>query len=242
MSPDPLESGRPQVALALDVPDRGTALALLDRLGPEPRIYKVGLELFAAEGPALVREVLQRGHRVFLDLKLHDIPNTVAGAVAVAARLGVEWLTVHTSGGPTMLEAAARAAQGGVRLLGVTVLTSLDAPALSLLLGRAPVDVEQEVRRRAGWALDAGLDGVVCSVAEASGLREAFGRRLLLVTPGIRLVHQGVDDQARVASPTEAARAGSDLLVIGRAVTGAADPAAALARVHAELAAAFQRT
>ncbi|MEZ4422407.1 MAG: orotidine-5'-phosphate decarboxylase [Gemmatimonadota bacterium] len=234
----PPEPRRAQVALALDVPDRTAALALDARLGEGRRIYKVGLELFTAEGPPLVRELLEREHRIFLDLKLHDIPNTVARAVESAARLGVHWLTVHTAGGPGMLSAAARAERGALRLVGVTVLTSLDAPALATVLGRPGVDVQTEVDRRAGWAREAGLEAVVCSVAEAARLKDVHGPALELVTPGIRFADQGTDDQARVATPAGAVRAGADLLVIGRAVTAAADPRGALARVLAETEAA----
>ena len=233
-----MTSRTPEVAIALDLPDRDGVEELLSQLGGEPLVVKVGLQLFIAEGPILVRDLVAAGHRVFLDLKLHDIPNTVARAVESARRLGVEWLTVHTAGGANMLEAASRAALGEVRLLGVTVLTSMSPESLGQVVGREGVDVAEEVGRRARAAVAAGLSGLVCSVWEAEGLRSALGDDVLLVTPGIRLSDQSADDQARVATPGHAARSGADLLVVGRAVTAATDPAAALARIRVELQAA----
>lgn len=226
--------------LALDVPDASAAFALLDRL-PAADFVKVGLQLYTAEGPEIVRELRRRGRRVFLDLKLHDIPNTVAGAVRSAAALDVQLLTVHAVGGAAMLKAAATAADeasDGLRLLAVTVLTSLTGAELEGVWGRSVVDVETEVIRLATLARDSGIPGVVASVKETSRIRSAFGADLRILTPGIRLPGDAVGDQARVATPADAVRLGSDYLVIGRTVTAAADPLAAYDRVLADLDAA----
>ncbi len=226
----------PEIAIALDVPNREGVEALFARLGDEPAIVKVGLQLFIAEGPALVRDLVSSGNRVFLDLKLHDIPNTVARAVESARRLGVEWLTVHTVGGGAMLAAASRAAEGEVELLGVTVLTSMTPESLGATTGRTPLDVAEVARRRAAAAFAAGVRGMVCSVWEAPTLRAELGDAAFLVTPGIRLAEQSVDDQARVATPAKATEAGADMLVVGRAVRAAANPAQALQRIRQEIA------
>lgn len=224
--------------VALDVPGRQHAERLVAALGPECTFVKVGLELFTREGPDVVRWLSGEGRRVFLDLKLHDIPTTVAGAVAAARELGVELLTVHAAGGLAMMRAA-QAEAGNVGLLGVTVLTSMDAERLGRVWGHgAPLDVEQEVVRLADSARRAGLAGVVASVTEAATLRESLGAEALVVTPGIRFAGQTTDDQARAATPAEAARAGVSHIVVGRAVTGADDPSAALERVRRELAGA----
>jgi orotidine-5'-phosphate decarboxylase len=224
----------PVPILALDVPEATRARELL-QLVPDARWVKVGLQLFTAAGPAFVRELVGGGHRVFLDLKLHDIPNTVARAVESASALGVDLLTVHASGGRAMLSAASAAASGesSPRLLAVTLLTSLSASEAAEAWGRPEVDVGEEVRRLAGLASDCGIDGVVASVHEASLIRAAAGRELLLLTPGIRLADDEAGDQFRIATPQEAARAGVNFLVIGRAVTAASDPAAAWKRVAA---------
>lgn len=225
--------------LALDVPGAADALALVDRL-PRAEWVKVGLQLYTAEGPEIVRALRARGRRVFLDLKLHDIPNTVAGAVTSASHLQVDLLTVHASGGEAMLRAAAEAAQGagGLRLLAVTVLTSFTADGLATTWGRDPLEVESEVVRLARLSRAAGVPGVVASVQEASAIRSALGEDIEILTPGIRLAGDAVGDQARVATPAEAIRLGSDYLVLGRTVTAAADPAAAFDRVLQEMAAA----
>jgi orotidine-5'-phosphate decarboxylase len=231
---------RPIPILALDVPDAAGAFRLLERVGPGADFVKVGLQLFTAEGPAVVRRLRAEGRRVFLDLKLHDIPNTVAQAVRAAAALEVELLTVHASGGAAMLRAAADAAAGsGTRLLGVTVLTSLSAPELAAAWGRAELSAEAEVVRLAGLAAECGIDGVVASVQEVAAIRASAGDDLLVLTPGIRLAGDAAGDQARVATPAEAARLGADYLVLGRSVTAAADPAAALAAVLDDLDSAF---
>ncbi len=221
--------------LALDYPSTDRALALVDLLGARVDFYKVGLELFAREGPAIVGQLRRRRKRVFLDLKLHDIPRTVAGAVAAASDMGVRFVTVHTAGGRRMLEAAAAASGDGVRLLGVTMLTSLGAasvPRGSDGLRKTPEDRVLELADR---ARSAGLDGVVASPLETAALRRRFGNRLVLVAPGIRLPRQSLHDQRRVATPRSAREAGADYLVVGRAVTGAPDPRAALDAVERDL-------
>jgi len=227
---------QPIPIIALDVPGTAAAFALLDRLGAAADFVKVGLQLFTAEGPAIVRELRGRGMRVFLDLKLHDIPNTVAHAVGSAAGLEVDLLTLHASGGAAMLCAAADAARGArLQLLGVTVLTSLDDAGLAQAWGRDRVTAEAEVGRLAVLARDCGIPGVVASVHELPAVRRAAGEEMRVLTPGIRLAGDAAGDQSRVATPAEAARLGADYLVLGRSVTAAADPAAALRRALAEL-------
>jgi len=225
-----------QLILALDTPTAADALALVDRIGDGADFYKVGLELYTAAGPAVVEALHDRGKRVFLDLKLHDIPNTVAGAVAAASHLGVELLTVHATGGRAMLEAAREARDGHLELVGVTVLTSLAAADLAEAWGKGAPNVGDEVLRLATLLKDVGLDGVVSSVGEVASLRARLGGDFLLVAPGIRLPGGDRGDQKRVATPAEAAKAGADYLVVGRAVTAAADPVRALEAVHADMA------
>ena len=228
-----------EIIVALDVPGADEARDLVDRIGDLGDFYKVGLELYTRAGPEFVRELKGAGKRVFLDLKLHDIPNTVASAVRAAADLEVDLLTLHAVGGPSMLGAAARAAAGAsIRLLAVTVLTSLDAHELGGVWGRPAPAVPEEVRRLTGMAAAAGVDGVVCSAEEAARVRTDRGEDFLVVTPGIRPAGTDADDQKRVATPAEAARAGADYLVLGRAVTRAPDPGTALAEVLAEVAGA----
>ncbi len=227
-----------RVIIPLDVASSEEAFDLVDSLGDRADFYKVGLELYTRAGPAAVRELVERGKRVFLDLKLHDIPNTVARAVDAAADLGVELLTLHAGGGPTMLEAAGEAADGRLSLLGVTVLTSLSPDEISTVWGREIRSVREEVARLARLAADAKMDGVVASALEASWLRSQHGEGFLLVTPGIRPAGAQRDDQNRVTTPAEAIRAGADYLVIGRPVTRADDPASALATVLEEIEAA----
>ena len=222
-----------RIVVALDVPTPEQALALTDRIGPECTFYKVGLELFVAAGPNVVRALRDRGKDVFLDLKLHDIPNTVARAVAVAADSGARLLTVHAMGGPEMLAAAAEAAPPSTTLLAVTVLTSLDAPVLGQVLGRPVRRVEDHVRRLAALARSAKLGGVVCSAADAELAREALGPVGEIVTPGIRFAGAATHDQRRTRTPEEAFRAGATRIVVGRPVLAAQNPAAAFARVAA---------
>ena len=216
-----------QLIVALDVPSQRDALALVDRLDDDVDFFKVGLELYTREGPGVVRALHGRGKRVFLDLKLFDIPNTVAKAVEAAARLEVELLTIHTSGGRRMMEAAVGAAGSGLSLLGVTVLTSFEAGEVAEVWGRGMDDVEPEVVRLARLAREAGVPGVVASPREASVLRQALGPDALIVTPGIRLPSDDVGDQVRVATPGAAVRAGATHLVVGRPIRAAPDPAAA---------------
>lgn len=223
--------------LALDVPGAEAALALADRL-PRAEFVKVGLQLYTAAGPRIVRDLRDRGRRVFLDLKLHDIPNTVAGAVASAAALDVDLLTVHASGGSAMLRAARDAAASsgaGLRLLAVTVLTSLSLEEVGAAWGRDVLRVEDEVVRLASLARDAEIDGVVASVHEIEAIRQSVGDGIRILTPGIRLSGDAAGDQARVATPGRAVRLGADYLVIGRTVTAAADPVAAFERVLDEI-------
>ena len=225
-----------RIIVALDAPDMDAALALARRLDPRMCRVKVGKELFTAAGPAVVAALHDRGFDVFLDLKYHDIPNTVAGACRAAARLGVWMLNVHASGGEAMMRAAREAVAGAVRpplVIGVTILTSL-ADADLEQVGFAGSAGDNAVRL-ARLARASGLDGVVCSAQEAARLREATGADFLLVTPGIRLADDAKGDQARVVTPTEAARLGADYLVIGRPITGAADPVATLESIRKTL-------
>jgi len=227
-----------RLIVALDLPAPAQALALAERLSGEVGMLKVGSELFTAAGPAVVRELRERGHQVFLDLKYHDIPNTVARAVAQATRLGVSLVDVHALGGRAMLEAGVGALPAlGTRLLAITVLTSHDEQALSEL-GVAG-GVEASVRRLAQLAREAGLDGVVCSPRELPLLREACGEHFLLVTPGIRPAGTAAGDQARAATPAAALTAGADYLVVGRPITSAADPVAAARAIVDEMARAL---
>jgi len=223
------------IAIALDLPTAAAAIRLVDAVGDLAAWYKVGSVLAVSDGPALVRELVARGKTVFLDLKWHDIPNTVSGAVTAAAALGVSLATVHLAGGRAMLESAAAARAGsGLRLVGVGVLTSLDAAEFAVIVGRPALDLGAEQERLVRTGLGA-LDGFVTAVAEASRLRKLAGEQAFLVTPGIRRAGDAVGDQSRTATPRAAAEAGSDLLVIGRPVTGAGDPAAAVREIRSEL-------
>ena len=218
-----------RVIVALDFPDAGAALAAAGRLDPALCRVKVGKELFVSAGPAIVGQLHERGFEVFLDLKFHDIPNTVAGACRAAARLGVWMLNVHASGGSAMMRAAREAVAAFPRpplLIGVTVLTSLsDAELGEVGFAGSAAD---NVARLARLAASSGLDGVVCSAREAAMLREALGAGFVTVTPGIRLAGGAKGDQSRVVTPEDAVRLGAHYLVIGRPVTQAADPAATL--------------
>jgi len=237
---DSLEIARQRLIVALDVPDAASAVALMSRLENRCRWFKVGLELFTAAGPAVLEPLLNRGHSVFLDLKFHDIPNTVAGAVRSAAAMGVQMLTVHAAGGPAML-AAAREALAGLseppELLAVTVLTSMDAAQLSAAgVDRSPGD-QVELLGRLG--LDAGVRGFVCSPREVARLRAVTGPEGVLVIPGIRPAGAQVGDQKRVATPAETLRQGASYLVVGRPITQAADPAEAAKAILREMAEAM---
>jgi orotidine-5'-phosphate decarboxylase len=223
-----------ELILALDLPRGADALRLLDRL-PELRWVKLGPILMTREGPDFLRELMGRGLRVFLDLKWHDIPNTVAGAVTAAREIGVAMATLHALGGASMLEAAAVAGGGDIALVGVTVLTSHDAPSYSQALGRADLlDVSREAERLALVAVEAGLSGVVCSPREVSLLRRRLGPAPHIVVPGIRRRNDPIADQARVATARDAVADGATHLVVGRPVLQAADPAAALSEFMKE--------
>jgi len=229
----------PRVFVALDFSNAVDALALVDRLDPRDCGLKVGKELFVTAGPDLVGDLVGRGFAVFLDLKFHDIPNTVAGACAAATRLGVAMLNVHAGGGPAMLAAARDAVDRSATnarplLIAVTVLTSLDDADMREL--GIDATAQAHALRLAKLAQACGLDGVVCSAQEAVALREACGAGFKLVTPGIRPADAAKDDQARIVTPEAAIRGGADYLVIGRPVTQAADPVATLATINASLA------
>jgi orotidine-5'-phosphate decarboxylase len=217
--------------VALDTADFERLSGLAAAVGPHVGLLKVGLEAFAAHGPAAVRAAGQHAP-VFLDLKLHDIPTTVAGAAAAAARLGVAMLTVHASGGEAMLRAAVDAA-AGLTVLAVTVLTSLSDADLAAV-GQPPAG--EQVPRLAALAVATGAGGLVCAPPDLAGVRAAVGRGATVVTPGVRPAGASADDQARVATPGAALAAGADYVVVGRPVTAAADPAAAAAALHRELA------
>jgi len=220
--------------VALDVETLDAAEALAERLAGVADWLKVGLELFTAVGPAGVRALARRAP-IMLDLKLHDIPETVARATARAAELGVGLLTVHTAGGRKMLEAAAKA-RGATKLLGVTVLTSMDDHDLAEV-GTGP-SVGSVVARRAALAVAAGLQGVVAAVTDAAAVRAAVPRDFLIVTPGVRPAGSAAGDQKRIATPAAARAAGADLIVVGRPIRDAADPRAAAAAILSELASA----
>jgi orotidine-5'-phosphate decarboxylase len=230
-----------ELIVALDGMSAEEALALVDRVGDACAFYKVGLELYTRAGPDVVRALGERDRRVFLDLKLHDIPNTVAGAVRSAVGLDVELLTVHVAGGPRMLEAAREAAKERVKLVAVTLLTSLGASEVEAVWGREIDSVRDEVARLAELAREAGMDGLVASALEASWLRRTVPADLFLVTPGIRRAGADRGDQTRVATPAEAVAAGADYLVVGRPVTRAPDPRAAVLSLSEEIAAAAGR-
>jgi len=225
---------RAQPILALDVPSLDGARALLDRVGPRADFVKVGLELFTAEGPRVVEWLQRDGRRVFLDLKLHDIPNTVRGAATSAAAMGVALLTVHGYGGAPMVQAAVEGAGSSTGILVVTVLTSHDLRGLGLLLGREVPEMGAEVLRVAGVAHAAGAHGIVCSGLEVSAVRTTYPALRPLV-PGLRLAGAEAHDQSRVTTPERAAADGASYLVLGRAVTAAPDPPGVLDSVLASL-------
>jgi orotidine-5'-phosphate decarboxylase len=226
----------PEIAIAFDVPGLDEALALDARLGEGPELAKVGLELFTAAGPDVVRALKDRGRRVFLDLKLHDIPNTVKGAASAAARLGVDLLTVHAMGGQRMVAAAVEGvaeAGGRARVVGVTVLTSLDAFSLPPGFER-PFHAMVVIGQLADLVVAAGGHGIVCAASDLPGVRMFRRGPLYAVTPGIRPAGGATQDQARVTTIEQAVSMGSSLLVIGRAVTGSPDPRAALEAARQE--------
>jgi len=227
----------PRIIVALDFAETSRALALVAHLRPDECRLKIGKELFTCGGPALVEKLLAQDFQVFLDLKFHDIPSTVAQACKAAAALGVWMINVHTLGGRKMLEAAREAVENSAQrplLIGVTLLTSMEDIDLREI-GIAAT-VEDQAVRLAGLAQQAGLDGIVCSAQEARSLRVRYGPDFCLVTPGIRPAGADVQDQRRVMTPSQAMQAGADYLVIGRPVTQAADPRQALQAIRAEIA------
>ena len=227
-------NARDRLIVALDVPSAEAARALVDLLVGRVGLFKVGSQLFTAAGPGFVQEIIGRGEKVFLDLKYHDIPNTVAGAVGSASRLGVSLVDIHGLGGRAMLEAAVGALPAmKTRLLAITILTSHD----EMSLGQIGVNgsVHDSVRRLALLAKDAGLDGVVTSPHEVAVIREACGTDFLIVTPGIRPAGAATGDQARAATPATALAAGADYLVVGRPITAAEDPRGATDAILREM-------
>jgi orotidine-5'-phosphate decarboxylase len=229
-------SPKDRLAVALDFPTAKSALDLVDRLSGTCQWFKVGMELYYATGNSLVETLRNRGFNIFLDLKLHDIPNTVAGAVRSATQAGASLLTIHASGGPVMMAAAAEAASapGSPRLLAVTVLTSMDAAQLHAT-GVNSTPAEQ-VLRLAKLAQHSGIDGMVCSPEEVGTLRAELGDDALLVIPGIRPTGSDIGDQKRIATPADAIERGASMLVVGRPITRAADPAAAAESILEEIA------
>ena len=225
---------RDRLIVALDVPEAAAARALVARLAGRVGLFKIGSQVFTAAGPELVREIVARGDKVFLDLKFYDIPNTVAGAVASASHLGVSLVDVHGLGGRAMIEAAVGALPAmGTRLLAITILTSHDDETLDEIGVNG--SVVESVLRLAQLAKEAGADGVVASPHEVEAIREACGRDFLIVTPGIRPAGANRDDQARLATPAAALAAGADYLVVGRPITEAKDPAAAADAIVREM-------
>lgn len=221
--------------VALDVSSLAGALQLAGELGAACRFYKVGNELFTAEGPDVLRRLRADGADVFLDLKFHDIPNTVAGGVRNASRLGAKLVTVHATGGEAMLRAAVDAAGGACGVLAVTVLTSMSPDTVGAAWGRQQVDIASEVLRLAGLAARCGAHGVVCSGIEAALVTAEFGESLAVLVPGVRPAGAAVHDQARVVTPRQAAQAGARYVVVGRMVTGAPDRRTAMEAVAREL-------
>jgi orotidine-5'-phosphate decarboxylase len=231
-----LDLARSRLIVALDVSTAEAALTLAARLEGQCKWFKVGLELYIAAGPAIVEKLVNRGHSVFLDLKLHDIPNTVSSAVRSTASLGAHMLTIHAAGGPAMLSAAREAAaemNHPPQLLAVTVLTSMDQPQVAAIgLPRSP---QEQVTLLARMGLDAGIHGFVCSPQEVAALRTLAGPAGILVTPGIRPAGADQGDQKRIATPAQALREGASYLVVGRPITQAHDPAKAAEAIVKEI-------
>lgn len=223
--------------LALDFPDAQSALRMVDQIGDACRFYKVGSELFTAAGPQIVQTLRALGHEVFLDLKFHDIPNTVRGAARSAASMGARLVTVHAAGGKAMIEAAVEGAgdQSKCGVLGVTILTSLDDEAFRSAGVRKPLEVAGEVLKLAGDCAAAGAYGVVTSGMEAKKIRAKYGDKLSVVIPGIRAAGARKDDQKRAVTASEAAKAGATYIVLGRMVTQASDPRAEFRKTMATL-------
>ncbi len=226
-------SGRDRLIIALDVASRGEAISLALALAPFAAWMKIGLQLFTAEGPDLVRAIRETGAKVFLDLKLHDIPNTVARAVESAAALDVQMLTLHLSGGTEMIRSAVSVAPHNLVLLGVTVLTSANSETMREI--GINDDVSQQVVRLAKIGANCGIGGIVASAQEIGALREAIAANVKLVIPGIRLARSKPDDQKRAMTPGEAVAAGADYLVVGRPITAAPDPIIAATQILEEI-------
>ncbi|CAN1212609.1 orotidine-5'-phosphate decarboxylase [Tumidithrix helvetica PCC 7403] len=223
-----------KIIVALDVPSAAEAIALCDRL-PEVSFWKVGLELFIAEGHAILSELKQRQKQIFLDLKLHDIPNTVASACRVAAKFDVDFLTVHAVGGRAMLKAAQAEVEGSrTKLLGISLLTSISSRELAFDL-KVPIELPEYALHMAETAQTCGLAGAVCSPHEVSSLRSLLGRDFYLVTPGVRPTWATPGDQKRVMTPKQAIALGANYLVIGRPITAAPDPVLAWQKICAEI-------
>jgi orotidine-5'-phosphate decarboxylase len=229
-----MTSVRDYLIVALDFPTQAKALALVSVLSDSVSIYKIGLQLYTAAGPEIVRAVAATGAKIFLDLKLHDIPNTVAKAVGAAGELNVEMLSVHLSGGRAMLEAAVAAKSPHLSLLGVTVLTSSTQETLTETGVNSPL--ETQAIRLGQLGKDCGIGGLITSPREVRALRENLGNEIILVTPGVRPAWAAADDQKRFTTPAEALRSGADYLVIGRPITAAAEPRAAVERLLDEIA------
>jgi orotidine-5'-phosphate decarboxylase len=237
---DKFEKARERLIVALDVPNAAAALDLVDRLEGSCKWFKVGLELFVSAGPSVLEPLIARGHSIFLDLKFHDIPNTVAGAVRSAAGLGVRMLTIHALGGPAMLSAARSAIDGlpnRPQLLAVTILTSMDTCQINAVgLNRQPTE---QVELLARMGLSAGICGFVCSPQEVGTLRKLAGPEGILVIPGIRPAGAETGDQKRIATPADALRNGASHLVVGRPITQTPNPAEAADSILKEMAAAL---
>jgi orotidine-5'-phosphate decarboxylase len=231
-----MSDSRSKLIVALDVPDRAAALQAVELLSGHVGCFKLGMEIFTREGPPLVEEIRSRGENVFLDLKFHDIPNTVRSAVRSACRLGVQMLTVHASGGPAMLAAACQEAQASnppPLVLAVTALTSLSQDDVRNVGVNG--SVEEWVKKLAGLAYGAGIRGIVASTKELRMLRQEFPGEIKLVVPGIRPAGAALQDQSRAATPAEAIRSGADFIVVGRPILQAADPANAADAIIAEI-------
>jgi orotidine-5'-phosphate decarboxylase len=233
-SPPSTISPRDRLIVALDFPTKSKALALVSALSGAASTYKIGLQLYTAEGPEIIRAVAATGAKIFLDLKLHDIPSTVAKAVAAAGELGVQMLTVHLSGGRAMLSAAVEARSPHLSLLGVTVLTSATPETLSETGVNS--GIEEQVLRLAELGQKSGIDGLITSPHEVRILRERLGNQMKLITPGVRPSWAAANDQKRFTTPSEALKSGADYLVIGRPITADPDPRAAVDRLLAEIA------
>lgn len=231
-------SAKEKIIVAVDAPDADSALKLIEPLAAEGCIFKIGLQLFTAVGPSLVKDILSTGARVFLDLKFHDIPNTAKEAVRSAVALGVDMTTIHLAGGPAMVSESVRAAENSKTLvLGVTVLTSMDDETLDIV--GVPRPAADQVLHLAEMGSVCGLRGVVASPHEITMLRKEFGHGLIIVTPGVRPAGSDIGDQRRVMTPGEAVRCGADFLVIGRPITGAPSPKDAFLRIADEIASAL---